>query len=57
MRRTLTSLGNLQDRLGFMIVSDCGGHGRALEMMVDVFEDYPARIGPNVKSMVTEKLK
>ena len=102
MRRTLRSLGNLQDRLGFMIVcctsvvagptddfagserrriflpcsplqpptvddrpvftvedivqkvlaSDCGSHGRALEMMVDVFEDYPANIGPNVKFMV-----
>ena len=40
-----------------VLVNDCGGHGRALEMMVDVFDDYPASIGPNVKFMVAGKLK
>lgn len=39
-----------------VLVSDCGGHGRALEMMVDVFRTFPAGIDPNVKSLVANRL-
>lgn len=39
-----------------VIVSDCGGHGRALELLLDVFPRIPADIGPEVKSLMASEL-
>lgn len=40
-----------------VLVDDCGGHGRALELLIDVFPTVPADIGPEVKSLVAQKLE
>lgn len=41
---------------GKVFVSDCSGHGRALELLLDVFPGIPADIGPEVKSLMANEL-
>lgn len=41
---------------GKVLISDCGGHGRALEALANVFKTRPAEIGPDFKSFVVERL-
>lgn len=39
-----------------VLVSDCGGHGRPLELFIDVFELLPADVSSDMKYVVAKKL-
>lgn len=40
-----------------VLVSDCGGHGRAFELLIDVFHMLPADISSDVKYLIAKNLQ
>lgn len=47
---------NIKDIVQEVLISDCGGHGRALELLDDIFPILQGDIGPEVKCLVARKL-
>src|SRR5699024_1507582 len=39
-----------------VLINDCGGHGRALEVLADVFKTRPTGIGPDFKFLLVKEL-
>ena len=46
----------VKDPVQEVLISDCGGHGRALELLDDIFPHLQGDIGPEVKYLIAKKL-